>query len=240
MNNNLFNEFNNSLDNIIQRLLSINFFNYIDHIYYINLEKRKDRKKHIENELNKIDPGLKNTTRFNAIVYNGNFKNTDKRNKGAIGCSLSHIEIAKIIKEKKYRNVLIIEDDFKLNISIQELNRLISYFFKEIKSYYFLLLGTHNLKYKEVNKELSYVKYTDCTTGYIINESILDDWIKTSTEKTNILIKTGKREGNVIDDVWDKYNKDGMRYTFDNNKRRIAYQIKSYSDIDLVDIKYLK
>ena len=49
---------------------------YVDQIYYINLEHRKDRKEHIEKQIKEyLDPDLKITTRFNAIQYNGNFVN---------------------------------------------------------------------------------------------------------------------------------------------------------------------
>ena len=52
----------------------------IQNVFYINLEHRKDRKEHVENELKKI--GL-NGQRFNAI----------KTKNGAIGCSMSHLRL---------------------------------------------------------------------------------------------------------------------------------------------------
>ena len=46
--------------------------NFVDKIYYINLEKRKDRKEHIEKQIKEyLDPNLKITERFNAIKYDG-------------------------------------------------------------------------------------------------------------------------------------------------------------------------
>ena len=74
---------------------------YVDHIYYINLEHRKDRKEHIEKQIKEyLDPDLKITTRFDAIQYNGNFVNNCFRNKGAIGASLSHLGVAKLAQQK--------------------------------------------------------------------------------------------------------------------------------------------
>ena len=225
------------LGNIIEFNKKFNFFDHIDQIYYINLKHRTDRKTHIINEIKKIDPNLEHTTRFEAIIYDKPFKKTDIRNKGSIGCSLSHIEIAKIARKNNYKNILILEDDCKINVKIEEFNRLMEYFFKNIKSFNFLLLGASiGIKFITVDKELSYVVKADCTTGYILNNSIYDDWIDTAEKQTKIMIDTGKRSDCVIDDVWDKYNKDGMRYTFNNNKRKLAIQIAGYSDIELKKI----
>ena len=65
-------------------------------IIYINLDKRTDRKKHIES----LFP---NAVRFPAIV--------DERG-GYFGCVRSHIECLKLAKENNYDKVVILEDDF--------------------------------------------------------------------------------------------------------------------------------
>ena len=52
----------------------------IDHIFYINLEKRQDRKEEIENELN--THGLVGE-RFDAIPHNP----------GCVGCAKSHLSV---------------------------------------------------------------------------------------------------------------------------------------------------
>lgn len=214
--------------------MPFNIFDYIDHIYYINLDRREDRRLHVENEIRAFDPGMEHTTRFSAIEYSGAFVDTDTRNRGAIGCSLSHIQIAKMCKENGYKNVLVLEDDFKLNVCMQEFDMLMEHFFKNVRSFYFLLLGTSKsssrLVTKRIDDELSSVVFSDCTTAYIMNSAVYDDWISTAEDRTGVLIRTGRRAGNVIDDVWDKYS--GMRYTFNNSTRHVATQIPGYSDIE--------
>ena len=76
----------------------------ISHIFYINLEKRIDRRIQIEDELTKM--GFK-FERFNAIenTHNG------------LGCCYSHLKIIKTAKERGYKNVLIFEDDFIFEVS---------------------------------------------------------------------------------------------------------------------------
>jgi GR25 family glycosyltransferase involved in LPS biosynthesis len=54
--------------------------------FYINLDHRKDRKHHIENQLKQLQM-TGNITRFNAI----------KNANGRIGCSLSHLKCLQFI-----------------------------------------------------------------------------------------------------------------------------------------------
>jgi len=70
----------------------------IKNVFYINLDYRLDRKQNVINELNKI--GLTGT-RFNAI----------KNQIGAIGCTMSHLEILKMAQKEDMDHVLIVEDD---------------------------------------------------------------------------------------------------------------------------------
>jgi glycosyl transferase family 25 len=71
----------------------------IDHIVYINLESRTDRKQQVEKELS-IFPSEK-VTRFDAI----------KQEPGGIGCSMSHAGALKLAIQNNWKNVLIVEDD---------------------------------------------------------------------------------------------------------------------------------
>lgn len=72
----------------------------IENIIYINLEERKDRKKHIIEELTKYIPEDK-IIRFDAI----------KHEHGFIGCAKSHLECIKLARKNNWDNVMIVEDD---------------------------------------------------------------------------------------------------------------------------------
>ena len=73
----------------------------IDHIFYINLDKRVDRKELFEAELVKY--GL-TAERFTAIYYPPPM--------GIVGCGKSHLQVLELAKLRKYKNVLIFEEDF--------------------------------------------------------------------------------------------------------------------------------
>ena len=73
-------------------------FDDIKHSYYINLEHRTDRKEHVESQLSNL--GIK-AKRFNAI----------KMDNGAIGCSMSHLNVLQNALNQKLDHILIVEDD---------------------------------------------------------------------------------------------------------------------------------
>ena len=80
---------------------------YIDKIFYINLEKRTDRRHDIENELNDFDLSYE---RFKAI----------ETEDGMTGCANSHLAVLKLAKERGHKNVLILEDDFMFIVTKEE------------------------------------------------------------------------------------------------------------------------
>ena len=80
---------------------------HIPHIFYINLDKRTDRRAEIEQELQQFNLYDK-AERFPAIPV---------PNQGILGCTMSHLAVLKLAKERKYKQVLILEDDFFFIIS---------------------------------------------------------------------------------------------------------------------------
>jgi len=132
-----------------------------DYHFYINLEKRNDRRDHCENQLKSI--GIKKPNRFNAI-----------ENKiGLIGCAQSHIKCLEIAKENNYPFVCIFEDDVLFidpEKVIVNLNKYIDY------DYDVLYIGAwlRNNKYKIINDDLIKVDYTCCLHSYIVKNHYFD------------------------------------------------------------------
>ena len=104
-------------------------------ILYINLDKNKDRRKHIENEFKRLK--LKKVTRIEGIdgqklskfdkdffLNKKSFKtmcSIPERVLGRAGCYLSHLKALDYAIENKFENVLIMEDDavFLLNEDVE-------------------------------------------------------------------------------------------------------------------------
>ena len=86
-----------------QTITNLNGIHSFDGYFYINLEHRKDRKKQITNELNKMKIPINKIVRVNAI--------RNKRN-GHIGCCKSHIKALNNALTNNYKYTMILEDDF--------------------------------------------------------------------------------------------------------------------------------
>jgi GR25 family glycosyltransferase involved in LPS biosynthesis len=96
----------------------------IKKIYYINLDKRTDRNNHFINECKKHNIDLSKVLRYQAIdgtTYNFSdneinmFKHVDFKGKSfekkIMGNQLSHYYILKEMVDKRYDNILILQDD---------------------------------------------------------------------------------------------------------------------------------
>jgi len=199
--------------------------NYIDKIYYINLEHRKDRKEHIENEIKKvIDPELSITKRFNAIAN----KN------GHIGCSKSHLAIIEECIQNNYNNVLILEDDFTFIIEKIEFKEYLEKFFTKYTNYDMLLLGVNGPSF--ANKT-DFFKVTNSQTasGYIINNRVFKQFRDICKESINGLENKKSETIYCVDQLWKKIQRDGNVYTF---PKRVGKQRANYSDISKKWVNY--
>lgn len=198
-------------------------FDFVDHIFYINLERRTDRRKTAEIELRKVDLDLKNITRFEAVDAE-KLNITPQR-----ACAMSHTLCVKIAKQKKYKNVLIFEDDFFFNQDIETVIKDFKDFFDYINNdYNFFLLGTYNnFKFEKVSHKINRVIQSHSTTGYIINSTFYDEWIEVCEDNLR------ERERFVpVDNLWLMYQGvNGKSYTTNTNQYRLVRQYDGYSDI---------
>ena len=163
-----------------------NIDTFFDKIYYINLKRRPDRKKHVEEQLNKYTTKY---TRFEAydgkklnlnyvdenIIHKDNLKDalSDKKTfgititKGAIGCAMSHHSIWEKIANSNYEKVLIVEDDIEINDNIYNFNSI----YNEVpKDWDILYIGSGQYKKDEkITNSISKLDHAFGLFGYIIN-----------------------------------------------------------------------
>jgi GR25 family glycosyltransferase involved in LPS biosynthesis len=96
----------------------------IDIIYYINLERSKDRKRHMEKFFKDSVFHNKKIVRFNAIDYKkvdvykkiktNSIANIFRVTKPEYACLLSHLEVIRKFSKTNYKHALIFEDDLEL------------------------------------------------------------------------------------------------------------------------------
>jgi GR25 family glycosyltransferase involved in LPS biosynthesis len=167
-------------DNYTYKNIKDKGLNNFDIVYYINLEHRKDRYIHINNELSKtnIDPNKIN--RIDAIY---------DINKGYVGCSKSHILAleAFINTPDEIQNCIILEDDFIFTEEQDDINNLINLFFENVETYDVLMLSSNTLnETKTIFPFITKINDAQTLSGYCVSKKfapILLDNYRSGVEK---------------------------------------------------------
>jgi glycosyl transferase, family 25 len=203
-----------------------NFLDKIDQIYYINLEKRKDRLALIKEEIKKISPNLEKVSRINAI---------EKEN-GAIGCGLSHIKALELAIEKNYNQIIILEDDFEFTKSVEEINYQINYLLNKVDDYNICSLSANIKRVKPYKNNVYIACDIQTTSSYIIHKRFFKILLDNFKEAVSIMEKNYKYTQAEIDVNWKKLQgKDKKFYVF---RPVLGKQRSGYSDIEKKHVNY--
>jgi len=188
----------------------------IDKIIYINLEKRTDRKEHIENELKKFNLPFE---RFNAFETKG---------MGILGCGYSHLGVLKKAKEMNYKNILILEDDFMFLVNKEEFETELTNFFN-LNIHYDVLFLSYGVNKNETlnNGTVNRVLESSTASGYIVHHSYYDKLISLYEWAMPLLGNTRMHWIYANDQIWKEYQKKDQWLYF---IKRIGKQIDGYSD----------
>jgi glycosyl transferase family 25 len=193
---------------------------YIDKIIYINLSHRTDRREQIENELNNFNLDYE---RFEAI---------STPDYGIYGCGLSHLSVLKLAKERKYKNILIFEDDFEFLVTKDVFEYNLKTFFESNIDYNVCMLAYQEredlyIENSVVNKLLS----AGSASGYIVNCNYYDKLIELYEWCLPLLISTREHWLYANDIAWSDYQRQDLWYRF---KTRIGKQRSGFSDISQI------
>lgn len=184
---------------------------------YINLDKRPDRRLHVENELKKINIG--NVTRFKGIEM----KN------GAIGCSMSHMKCVELAKNKGWEYVLICEDDIEFtnpSLFITQTNKFLQ---SETKWDVVLIAGNNMIPYIPINDNCIKIFNCQTTTGYIVKKEYYEKLIQNYKEGINKLLKEPENNDFKIDKYWFKLQREDNWFLI---IPLTVVQKEDYSDIE--------
>lgn len=201
----------------------MNPFDFFHGIYCINLDKRVDRWKAVQEEFEKI--GIKDkVNRFSAV------ENSD----GRIGCIKSHLEILKIARKNSLKNVLVFEDDVVfINDTLNTLNKSIKQINMDWKLFY-LGANTHE-KLTKITKNIVLIKNAFATHAICYDHKIFDTIIS-KIEKINQI----KNHSDILD-VWMATNIQTKHICLGTNPI-IATQKEDFSDIEgkVVNYKFIE
>jgi len=189
----------------------------IAHIFYVNLDKRIDRKEEIERELTNY--GLE-AERFPAIYF---------PEEGIVGCGKSHLQVLELAKSRKYPNVLILEDDFYFVEPKDVLENELSKLF-EFKPNFDVCFLSYNLEHYYIDNDNSFLtrtKFSTTASGYLVNGHYYDKLIDLYKESIPKLESTKKHWIYANDQIWKILQEVDEWYCF---TKRLGKQRDGFSD----------
>lgn len=191
----------------------------IEKIFYINLDKREDRHNEIEKEFYYMSLP---SERFTGIVHPAS---------GLVGCGLSHLAVLKLARERNYKNVLIVEDDFTFQVSKDFFESQLSTLFDSKIEFDVLMLAysmsdQHEKSIPNLSsfKQLSYAHTASC---YLVNNHYYDKLIDLYEWSTVKLIETGQHWLYANDQVWRQLQEQD---TWFFSTTKMGVQRPGYSD----------
>jgi len=222
--------------------------------FYINLDERPDRNHHITTICGKY-PIFKNIRRFSGL----------KNSNGSLGCSMSHLECLKRLKQdisiskttstsQMPNYVIVMEDDFFIyddaifQSFLNDFNKI-----KDIPNndeWHLITLTPSGDTIREAKQDKKYslnnflrIKNNQTMTCYIINMANKDSilFLDLLIERLNLGVENMKKGGsihvNICDQIWKSLQ---HNYTFLYYKDIFAGQIPNYSNIENKNVNYME
>jgi GR25 family glycosyltransferase involved in LPS biosynthesis len=196
---------------------------FVDSIYCINLDDRKDRWECSSKQFKKHNLFVERISGIKGSDMNLEFPSEIKE--GAVGCALSQLFTLKLAKHKEDKKFLLFEDDVEFDDNI---NEKFSKIYSEIPNDWDMIyLGGqhfHGMNLQKVSENVYKCEYTLCAHSVIFNHTVYDRFI-------NSLIDITK----PCDVHYAESHKDINAYVIIPH---LTWQRNSYSDIENVNVDY--
>jgi GR25 family glycosyltransferase involved in LPS biosynthesis len=226
------------------------WYDYIDQFVYINLDHRTDRNATMIRELTRMKIPITKFQRIQAV----------RNERGAIGCTFSHIKSLQLAIEKKWKNVLIMEDDFVFIESNEKVESGIRYFFENIvpkvpdwtvvnlsrgasqqmrpidKDTFAPLDPSNPSSFEKSDTLIWKADAISSASGYIVNHTFFQTLLNNYREGLVGLMKTYDKPTFACDMYWFPLQRNTNWYIFNPS---IGYQYESFSDIEQRMVDYV-
>ena len=207
--------------------------NYIDRVYYINLDHRTDRRLEIEKVLDDLGCPTEKRERISAFTH---------PKFGTLGCTKSHMYTLERFIESGLETCLILEDDF-IYESVERFNEFVSEVFAAKIDFDLIQLSyNHNgLQSEETpHKILRKVHKSGTTASMIVHKTFAPKLLANYKEGHELLLDYIQKHGStihhlMIDVYWQHLQSQSNWYCF---SPRLGYQRESYSDIENKVVNY--
>ena len=194
---------------------------HIEAIYYINLDRRADRREEIEQELDHLGVPQERRKRFPAV----------DEQPGFVGCAKSHLAVLKEARAMRHRNVLVLEDDFCPVVTPREFWGEIGRFFDSGVDWDVLMLA-YNMQRAEPHDDcVGRVLDAHTTSAYLVHQDFYDTLIDTWEQGTEALQQTHAHWLYSIDICWKSLQLCSKWFYF---RKRLSVQRTSFSDCSLM------
>jgi hypothetical protein len=201
---------------------------YIDRIYYINLDSREDRKTQFLEEMRRMAVPAEKITRISAV---------NKPGQGDWGCSLSHLITIQQFIDEGLDNCIVFEDDFVFTRSLQDINAG----FREVFGgdhgpFDIIMLSANEIHTEESGRpHLKRVKEAQTASGYMVNKSYAPILLQNYREGAKLIEESygaGKSDTLqgpfCIDQYWKRLQPQSNWFVF---SPKLGVQRESHSDI---------
>lgn len=184
--------------------------------FYINLDRRTDRKEQFEHEKQKFKLDVE---RFSAISHPV----------PALGCTMSHLAVLKLARDRNYESVCIFEDDFEFLITQDEYSNILGNLPTDFDV---VMLGWYIFNSTPYNEMFDKVIHATTASGYIVNKKFYDTLIK-NLEDAVSLFQSHIREYDVVskyinDQYWCRIQPEANWF---HTRKRVGRQRPSHSDL---------
>jgi glycosyl transferase, family 25 len=194
----------------------------IDAIYYINLNKREDRKKEFLDNFPAVDESR--IIRVTAHEYPEN---------GAVGCLMSHVTALSRALEGPGENILICEDDLTIK-DMDYCNRMLALLFENIRDWDVVMLGQNTIESEDTKwktdkgEKIIRIKNSQTASGYLIKKAYIPKLLDIYGRDLTDYVRTGQWGNYFTDQSWKVLQPADKWYSFSPT---VAVQRPSYSDI---------
>lgn len=205
-----------------------NWYDFIDVIYYINLDKREDRKKEFLDEMAKMGVPQSKIERISAVYKPG---------QGDWGCSLSHVNAIQRMITSGHKNCVVFEDDYEFTVDKPTLDNMFQSIQDEKVDYDIIMFSANEVNVQPSQyKNLKRVYDAQTTSGYMVNSRFANTLLENYQEGVTLIedsyITKGKGESiqqpYCIDQYWKKLQPSSSWYVF---SPKVGKQRSSVSDV---------
>lgn len=199
------------------------FTDHFEQAFCINLDKRKDKWKASQKEFDKIGITVERVSGVDGFL-----EPAASIRPGEVGCLKSHLKVFKIAKERKLSSFLMLEDDIEFAEDFHDKFNEIEPHLPQYEMLYFGI-NPHTGTRHEVGPRIFRIMNGYAAHCVVFKETCYDDIIE-------------RLSGPLVYPVDVQYGAEQIKHTAYSIRPSIAWQRKSFSDInqEYVDYEFLR